>query len=182
MSLKNRFFSFLTVALSVVAFATFSMAQDGSTAPENTEKAAKGHHGRGMGKHKFGGRGHGRHHRMHRGMWMLKAANLTDVQKEQIKVIRESNKLNAGAKEEVQTLRKAKKDGTITADQTERLKALRLERQENRKLVHQQILAILTPEQRAQIDQKKAEMKQRFQERRQKRQQNPAANDAPEVD
>ncbi len=167
MSLKNKFFSFLTIALGVVVFSTFTMAQDAAgtttTAP-NAEKRMKG------GKH--GGKGWGKRHKMHRGrMGMLHAANLTDAQKEQIRVIRESNKPAPGMMEEVKTLRTAKRAGTLTAEQQERLNVIKQERAAKAKLVHEQIQAILTPEQKALIEQKKAERKQKMQERRQKRQQ-----------
>ncbi len=166
MSLKNKFFSFLTIALGVAVFSSFTMAQDaaGSTAAPNAEKRMKG------GKH--GGKGWGRGHKMGRGgMGMLHAANLTDAQKEQIRVIRESNKPAPGMMEEVKTLRTAKRAGTITAEQQERLNVIKQERAERAKLVHEQIQAILTPEQKALIEQKKAERKQKMQERRQNRQQ-----------
>ena len=177
MSLKNKFFSFLTIIMTVAALATFSMAQEdqGATAAPNTERSMK-REGRGMGKGKFHGRGHHRGMHRGRGMGMLfKAANLTDDQKLQIQQLRKAAKPDAATMEELKTLRTAKRTGTLTADQQSRLTALRQAQQLKMKSVHEQIMNILTPEQKATIEAKKAEMKQRRQERRQKRQQNPAA-------
>ena len=178
MSLKNKFFSFLTIIMTVAAVATFSMAQENKDAAPNTEKSMK-HEGRGMGKGKFHGRGH--HRGMHRGRGMgmfLKAANLTDAQKLQIQQIREANKPDAATMEEMKTLRTAKRSGTLTTDQQSRLTALKQARQEKMRSVHEQIMNILTPEQKAAIEAKKAEWQQKRQERRQKRQQNPAVTDS----
>jgi protein CpxP len=177
MSLKNKFFSFLTLIMSVALFATVSIAQDSKAAAPNTEKSMKGE-GRGMGKGKFHGGGH--HRGMHRGRgmrMMMHVANLTDAQKLQIQAIHEANKPDAATIEEMKTLRAAKSTGTLTADQQSRLTALKLARQEKMKSVHEQVMNVLTPEQKAAIEAKKAERKQKMQERRQKRQQNPATTD-----
>ena len=173
MSLKNRFFSLLTVALSVAAFSTFTMAQDSTgtaPAPQKSDRHMRGE-GRGMGKggHHGGMRGHG--------MYMLQAANLTDAQKEQVRAIHEANKPDAAVMEEMKTLRAAKHAGTLTADQQARLTVLKQQQHEKMQSVHEQVMNILTPEQKAAVEAKKAEMKQRRQERRQNRQENPAVTD-----
>lgn len=174
MSLKNKFFSFLTIIMTVAAVATFSMAQESKDAAPNTEKSMK-REGRGMGKGKFHGRGH-RGMRGGRGMGMfLRAANLTDDQKLQIQAIHKANMPDAATMEELKTLRQAKRAGTLTADQQSRMTALKQAQQLKMKSVHEQIMNILTPEQKAAIEAKKAEWQQKRQERRQKRQQNPAA-------
>ncbi len=177
MSLKNKFFSFLTIIMTVAALATFSMAQENKDAAPNTEKSMK-REGRGMGKGKFHGRGHHRGMRGHRMGMFFKAANLSDAQKLQIQQIREANKPDAATMEEMKTLRAAKRTGVLTADQQSRLTALKLARQEKMRSVHEQIMNILTPEQKAAIEAKKAEWQQKRQERRQKRQQNPAVTDS----
>ncbi len=182
MTLKTRFFSILTIALSVVVFSTFTMAQDGGTTEPAAEKAAK----RATGERRFGkeGKAFGRRHGKRGGaMAGLRAVNLTDAQKEQMKTIRQANRPDQAAREEVRTLRKAKRDGTITEDQQARLTALRTESREKRVSVREQLLAILTPEQKTQIEQKRQEMKQRFEERRNMRRQkqSPAATDTPKA-
>jgi len=81
--------------------------------------------------------------------------------------------------QEMKTLRDAKRNGTITPEQTEQLKTLRNQQREKMESVHQQVLAILTPEQRQQLDQKREDMKKRWEERRQQRQQNAQPTDKP---
>ena len=179
MSLKTRFLSFLTLAITVAAFSTLTSAQEDKSAapaPEKADKAYhgghKGHFGDKMGRGGFGMRGHGM-------MRMLHGVDLTDAQKTQIKSIMEANKLDQATMEEMHTLAKAKHDGTITADQQARLATLREQSKAKMRSVHEQIQNVLTAEQKAQIEQKKAEMKQRREEFRQKheqyRQQKPSA-------
>lgn len=173
MSLKNKFFSILTVALGVVMFSTFTMAQDTGTtapAPEKAEKRAKGE--RGFGKDKFDRKGpDGRRGGM---MLGLHGLNLTDAQKAQVKSIIEANKPDAAIMEEARTLRRAKHDRTITAEQEARLTVLKTQAHEKGRSIHEQMQAILTSEQKAQIEKKKQEMKQRFEEHRRMREQKPA--------
>lgn len=171
MSLKTRFLSFLTLAIAVAAFSTVTFAQeDKAVAPApDKEKAEKPYHrghkggfGDKMGHRGFGMRGHGM-------MRMFHDLNLTDAQKTQIKSIMDANKPDQATMEEAQALRKAKHDGTITAEQQARLESLREQRKAKMKSVNEQVQNVLTAEQKAQIEAKKAEMKQRREEFRQKR-------------
>ena len=166
--------SLLAVAIGIVGFSTFTLAQDNSTAAPAPEKSGRhmkgdGHHGDHMG---FGMRG---------GMMrMFHDLDLTDAQKTQIHSIMEANKPDQATMEEFRTLRKAKQDGTITAEQQDRLTALRAQQKEKIKSVHTQIKAVLTPEQLAKLEQRKQEMKQKWDDRKEHRQQNPpAAQDKP---
>jgi protein CpxP len=181
MSLKTRFFSLISAAVAVTAFATFSFAQDTkattSTDGQKADRAWKhGDHAKGEG---FGHRD-GMH-----GMGMFRDLNLTDAQKTQIHSIMEANKPDQASMEEMKTLFKAKREGTLTADQQSRLTALREQSQVKMKAVHEQILAVLTPEQRAQLEAKKAEMNQKReqfrQERQQRREQKTTTTDTPKV-
>jgi Spy/CpxP family protein refolding chaperone len=180
MSLKSKFFSFLTVAISVVAFSTFTFAQEAAS-PDKGDKAAR-HEGRmGHGKGFHGRRGGMRGHGLH---MLVKTANLTDAQKLQIQSIKEANKPDEALRTEMQTLRAAKRDGTITAAQQARLVAIRDERKAKMQAVHAQIMNILTPEQKALVEAKKAEMKQRREERRQMwqdRKNKPVTTEAPKT-
>lgn len=174
----NKFFSILTIAVGIVAFTTIGFAQDKTTTtttPDKVEKPMKGE-GRGMGHRKGGREGFGGMHGRRGGgmMRMLHGANLTDAQKTQIHSIMQANKPDQTTMEEVRTLAMAKRGGTITAEQQERLSALKTQAREKAKSVHQQVLAVLTPEQKAQIETRKQEMKQRMQERKLLRQQKPA--------
>jgi Spy/CpxP family protein refolding chaperone len=101
MSLKNRFFSAITLAFAAIAFTTFASAQD-TTNPDTTPKQEnrewrKGKRD-GMGK---GFRGGGMRGGMMRGFRDL---NLTDAQKEQIKTIMEANRPDQATMEELKTL------------------------------------------------------------------------------
>jgi Spy/CpxP family protein refolding chaperone len=93
---------------------------------------------------------------------------LTDAQLEQIRAIRQSAKPDKATIDELRTLAKAKWEGTLTADQQARLDALKGEAKAKAKSIHDQIQAVLTPEQKAQIEQRKQEMRQKRTEMRQK--------------
>lgn len=178
MSLKTRFFSILTVAIAVAAFSTLTLAQDSKTTtpeqgvqkPDKADRKGRMHDGMGKDKRgeKFGRHGGGFH--------VLRGIELTDAQKGQIKAIRESNKPDAATIAELKAIHEARKAGTeITPEQKDRMKVLREQSRAKAKSVHEQIQGILTADQKAQIEAKKAEMKQRFDEHRQKRQQKPDA-------
>jgi len=172
MSLKFRFISTLTVAGVIAAFSSVSMAQETKaetpgTAPDKVEKPFKGKRG-GFGK--FGGRGFGgKKHGRHGMRGFMRGIELTDVQKEQIKGIREANKPDQALMDEFRSLRKAKHDGTLTADQEVRIKTLREQAQAKGKAVHEQIMNVFTAEQKTQIEKNKLEMKERREQMKQKR-------------
>lgn len=172
MTFKFRFISTLTLAGLIAAFSTFAAAQDTKTeapakAPEKVEKPFKGRH-HGMGK--FGGKGFGGKKHGRRGMRaFMRGIELTETQKGQIKAIREANKPDQATMDEMRTLMQAKRAGALTADQEARFKSLREERQVKGKAVHEQMMNILTAEQKTQIERNKLEMKQRMEQFRQKR-------------
>lgn len=178
MSLKNRFITVLSVAGATALLATASFAQDSNSTTNPTDKAGapqkteRGFGKRGFGEGKFGGR-HGEMGMRHgRGMgMMLHDLGLTDAQKTQIQSIMAANKPTQEARDEMQTLMMAKRTGTLTTDQESRLTALRTGAEQKRIAVHEQILSVLTPEQKAKLDQRKQEMKQRMEQRKQWRQQ-----------
>ena len=172
MSLKSRFLTVFTAAAATAALATFTMAQDSPSVPAPDKKAERS--ARGFGKDRLGGKGgFGRHGQM--GMSMgrmggLRGVQLTDAQKEQIKAIHQANKPTGAYRDELKAIKEARKAGTLTDAQKDRVKAIRQEAMANRKKVHEQILAVLTPEQKAQIEQRRNEMKQKREEFRQNRQ------------
>lgn len=177
MSLINKLCSGLTVAAAVFAFSTFTLAQDdkATTPAPDKEKAEKHFKREGRGMHRGHGPGIGFGHRHGGMMRIMHGLNLTDAQKAQIHSIMEANKPDQSVRDERKTLFEAKRSGTLTAEQQARLVMLREQAKAKRQSVHQQIMAVLTPEQKAQIEQKKQEMKQRREERRQQRQAAPAA-------
>lgn len=168
MAIKTKLFSGLTMAIAVAAFSLGAIAQD----PVETKTEGKQHkerwggkRGDGQGKDfrkgkgKRGGKGH------HFG---LRGIELTDVQKEQIKSIREANKPDPAIREEMKTIMSARRNGTITEDQKVRVQSLMAQQREKGELVRLQIEALLTPEQKQQLEAQKAERQQRMQERRER--------------
>lgn len=114
------------------------------------------------------------HHRRHRGARMHRIAeklNLTDAQKEQIKSIRaasrEQNKqLFADFKAKRQELRSLRQNNDPrAADVKSQLEAMRPQLEAARKATHEQVLSVLTAEQRAQLEQWKTQRQQRRGER-----------------
>ena len=104
-------------------------------------------------------------------MGFLRGIELTDDQKAQIKAIHEANKPNPTDFEALKAIRETRKSGgTITEEQKAQLKQFREARKAKREQVHQQILAVLTPEQKTQLETRKAEMQKRREERKQNRQ------------
>lgn len=162
MSLKNKFFSALTVAFALFAFSTFAAAQDNTQTDSDKQQKREWRRGKRDGK----GNGFRRGGMMMRGFRDL---NLTDAQKEQIRTIMEANRPDQATMEEMRTIRQAKRDGTITPEQKERLKSIRQQSKLKAEGVQLQVLAVLTPEQRQQYEAKKAEMKQKWEERREER-------------
>ena len=175
MSFKNRILSGIAMVTAVGAFAVAASAQQ--TTPQQPTDGQKQE--KGWGGHRKGGEGF-RGQRGEHGMMMFHDLNLTDAQKAQIKTIMDANKPTDAEMQQMRTLMEARKSGTeLTDDQEAQFKQFRQQRRAKQETVHQQILAILTPEQKQQLEQKQQERRQRMQERRQQRQQNdkPATDD-----
>ncbi|MBK7391701.1 MAG: Spy/CpxP family protein refolding chaperone [Chloracidobacterium sp.] len=172
MSSKTKFISVLSIILGIAMFSTVSFAQDGkatttTTTPDKVERH-KGERGFGkrMGREGFGGR-HGKMRHMMGARMLMRGIDLTDAQKAQIKAIREGNKPDAATMAELKAIHESRKAGTaLTVEQQNRMKAFREQRQAKMKAAHEQILNVLTVEQKAKIETRKAEMKQRFAERK----------------
>jgi Spy/CpxP family protein refolding chaperone len=95
--------------------------------------------------------------------------NLSDAQKAQLRNLRTSNTSNGANRQEMRELQQAKQNGTLTAQQEARLKDLRRQAKADVENRQQQILSILTPEQRRQLEQNNLERKGQKRERRQNR-------------
>lgn len=174
MSYKRKLFSAIATGFAVVSFSSFASAQQtGNAQPQqqqdSTQKQERGERGKGFGKR--GGRGH---HGGKTGMRELAQLNLTDAQKQQIRTIMETNHKDGNRQnfQEKRQLMQAKRDGTITAEQETQLKNFKQQMRAQADATHQQILAVLTGEQRAQLEQIKQQRKEQKQQRRQMRQQN----------
>ena len=173
MSLKSKLSSFLTLAFAVTAFGVVVSAQETAPAPKDDTQKMERHRGGRDGK--FGRHGdrdgkRGGRHGMRGGMFGLRGIELTDAQKEQMRQIHEANKPSESLMAELKSFREARKSGSeLTDAQKERMKSIRGEMQAKRELVHQQVLGILTAEQRQQLEARKAERQQRREEFREKR-------------
>jgi Spy/CpxP family protein refolding chaperone len=107
----------------------------------------------------------------------LNQLNLTDAQKQQLKNLRQNNQANDAARNEMRELMQAKRSGgALTAEQETRLKDLRKQTKDDSEKQRQQVLAILTPEQRVQLAQIDLQRKEKAKERRQNQAQTPATN------
>ncbi|MDQ3179463.1 MAG: Spy/CpxP family protein refolding chaperone [Acidobacteriota bacterium] len=171
MSFKQKFISAVTFVFAIVAFTTFVSAQDKKpTEQQDSTTKQEKRDRRGFGKEgKRGG---------HRGgkmmMHGLRELNLTDAQKEQLKGIMESNRTaNQATHEEMRGLMMKKRDGIITAEEQTRFDQVKAQMKASAEQTHNSILAILTPEQRTQLEQQKEQMKQKREEHRKMRQNQP---------
>lgn len=174
MSFKSNISSILAAAAGAVIFAGAAAAQDTTAPTPNTGEKVERHHGWKDGDHK-GAHGEFRGHRGEFGKGgfgggMFRDLNLTDAQKDQLKQIREANKGSKADFDAIRPLMEAKRNGTLTDDQKAQLKAFHDQRQAKAKQIHEQMLAVLTPEQKALLDQKRVEMKQKREQFRQERQ------------
>ncbi len=104
-------------------------------------------------------------------MCELRGIQLSDAQKEQVKVIMETSKPSKASMDEMRTIMAARRDGTITADQKARMEAIHADMKQKQEFIHLQIMSILTPEQKQQIETRKAEREKRMAERREMRKQ-----------
>lgn len=174
MSFKNKLSSVITMAVAVVAFSTFASAQDTAAPSQDGAQKQEKREGR-SGRRGMKRSGFGRHG----GGMGLRGITLTDAQKEQLRVIHESNKPDEATMQEMRSIMEARRAGSITDAQKERMKVLREQNRIKREAVQIQVMAILTPEQRAQLEARKAERQKRMEERKQLRQQRKSAPDKP---
>ena len=161
----------LTIAsLSAVALAApIAYAQSTGTI-QNTQQVSRGEgHGRGKGGGKEGREGRGGWDKGGgmRGM-MLRGVNLTDDQKAKMKQIGQSfrertQSLHQALRAKRQELRQASEGGTFNeALATQKLQesaSLQAKLMGEQFRMRQEMLAVLTPEQKTQIEQKRAEFK-----------------------
>jgi protein CpxP len=116
---------------------------------------------------RFGKRRGMRRHGMKMGG--LRALNLTDAQREQLRALRQRNAEGFRPKrEEMRQLFELRRNGqTLTPEQEARAEALRQEFRAAHQSRRQEMLNLLTPEQRTQLEQTKKERKERRQQMRQ---------------
>lgn len=179
MKKPGRIQTLAIASLSALALATpVAFAQSGSTESGSRQSAGQ-ENGSGHG-HRRGGRrggdGEGRGFRGgHRGGKMFRGLNLTEDQQNRMQQVRESYKQRiAPIREQMRALRGSdrRSDSGATfneAEATQRMIAaapLRARMMAESHRMRQEMLAVLTPEQRTQMEQKRAERKARWGERR----------------
>ncbi|MGB7069605.1 MAG: Spy/CpxP family protein refolding chaperone [Pyrinomonadaceae bacterium] len=159
MSLISKLSKVTILAIAFIAFGTITFAQE--TPPAKEDAATKEHKswGKEGEKREWSHRGH------HRGFRGLRGIELTEAQKVQVRVIKEANRPDQTAMDEIKSIFQAKRSGTITEAQKERLAVLKQQKRDKAKLVNDQIRAILTQEQIQQIETRKAKREQMRQER-----------------
>lgn len=166
MTIKQKFASAIVLAFAVFTFSTFAAAQETPNQNDSMQQRRQ---------EKFNRRGDRRNGEGRRGdkmkMRMLEKLNLTDSQKQQIKVINDSFENSTGTqREEMRGLAMKKRDGVITEAEQTRFDELRTQFKTAAKQSQGSIMAILTDDQRAQLEKMKEERKQKMMERRQNRQ------------
>jgi Spy/CpxP family protein refolding chaperone len=165
----------------MLAFGVFggaAMAQDTTTTPnqDKVEKSDKFQRRGGFARR--GGEGFRRGLHGGRGLAMLRGIQLTDAQKAQIKSILDSNKPDQSSLDQMKSLRETRKNGIqLTDDQKAQLKSARQAQAAKLKSVHEQIMNVLTAEQKQQLEQRHQEMQKRRQDRKELRR-----TDKPSVD
>ncbi len=161
----------MAFALSMAVATPFAVAQStGSTEGEQGDRAKK--EWRGGGKHgRHGKRG------MHGGR-MFAGLDLTDAQKAQIGQIRETNRESLrpimdqvrAKRQQLRELRAAgNADEAAVKQLREEMTQLHSQLAAERTRIHQEILTVLTPEQRTELEQKREQFKNRRNERRERR-------------
>ena len=170
MSLQSRLIgASLTLGL-LVTFSLPALAQEQSsttqgsadTQQQQTERRGKRWHRGKRGMHGMRGMMH-----------MLRELNLTDAQQQQARAI--FDRYEASTKPQREEMRqlfqqKRQGNGEMDAQAQARAEALRAQFKESARLMHDELLTILTPEQRTKLEQMKQERKARHEERRARRQ------------
>lgn len=94
-----------------------------------------------------------RRREMRGGFHMLRQLDLTDAQKEQARTIIQTNSASTKAsRQEMAQLGRQWRDGTLTPEGLARAKELRKQLQESRQGVRSQLAGILTPNQKAKLE------------------------------
>ena len=134
-----------------LAFGAVALAQQATPQTQNPTPGAQQRRGSGQ----MGRRRAMRRRGMKGGFGVLRQLNLTDAQKQQARTIIQSNRTNTNttaAREELAKLRSQRRDGTLTPEGMARAKELRKQFQESRMGVRNQLAGILTPEQKAKLE------------------------------
>jgi Spy/CpxP family protein refolding chaperone len=152
----------------IFTFSAAAFAQQTTTPQDNGQQQGENWGRRGGGRRGMGGkRGHGGAFRL------MSQLNLTDAQRQQLRAIQDRFEASTQAqREEMRRLRETTQ-GQPSADTQARFQALRAEIRQAMRGQHEEMLKVLTEEQRTQLEQTMRERKARRGERRGGRQMNP---------
>lgn len=144
-SVRNLTYTLLTMILAV-AFSITAAAQDPGTGQQSAQPQGSGEHPRGFRGR--GGRGEGGGGMMR----MFSELNLTDAQKQQVQtILKTSNETNRPKQEEAFRLRQQSEQGALSSEDQAKLKQLQAELRASRQKSHEEVLAILTPDQKTKL-------------------------------
>ena len=163
----------ISVLLAVVIGLTYAFAGQSTTDQSSGQSKPGEHHrfGKGHGEHGFGDRA-GEHRGWGDGR-IFERLNLTDSQKEQMKQLQKSfAERTKSLRDELRTkheeLRQAGSGGTfnesLVAQKRSEIASLETKLDGERFKLRQDSMALLTPEQKTQLEQMRAEMKKRHEE------------------
>jgi Spy/CpxP family protein refolding chaperone len=143
--------TYTTIAGLVFGLA-FSAGVFAQQPPRQTQNPTPGVQQR-RGSGQMAGRRAMRRRAMMGGFHVLRQLNLTDAQKQQARTIMQSNFASTkAAREELARLFNQRREGTLTPEGIARAKELRKQLQESRQGVRTQLTGILTPEQKAKLE------------------------------
>ena len=168
----KKFLTLAGLALALAASVPVASAQEQPPPPQPAPQEGQQHERRRGGRrHERMGGGHGL------GRKALSRLNLTDAQQTQIRSIHEAARQRTQAQsDELSRLFETRRGGgQLTAEQQARAEQLRNELRATHESVNQQVLAVLTAEQRTQLEQWKQERQSRGHGKRHQRQ--PTEND-----
>ncbi len=165
MSINRKFSATTALAIAMFAFSAFVTAKEPTNSdapPVKKDRMEK----RGFGKRAEGMRGAMGRRRGHSILRFVRSIDLTDEQKSQIRSITGANRaLFQAQREEVRGLIIKKRDNSITEAEQARLDQFKSDFRTRAEETKNAVRAILTPEQTARLEEMKAALQQRMQER-----------------
>lgn len=161
MSLRNKLTGAVLALGLVFTFSAASFAQQ-PFPQDNGQPQREG---------RRGGRQDGPGKRGHGGILRLASQlNLTDAQQQQLRAIQERFEASTKTqREELRKIHESNQGSAPDADTQARVQALRAEMNKAMKATHEEMLAVLTPDQRTQFEQLIKERKARHEEMRERR-------------
>ena len=164
MSLRNKLMGAGMTALLSLSAVAFAQQPQGPPIDRGNRPNRMGRRGGPEGRDKMRGR------ERHGMRGALRELNLTDAQKEQVRAAVQRNMEGTKTqREELRQLAKKRRQGTLSPEEQARARSLHEEISKSMRNSHADLFAILTPEQKAQLEEIKKERKARHKEMRERR-------------